>query len=303
MIHLNGKPTVVHSGTPETLSELCAADIKRNVRQVPIISPVARKLALLLGEQNHSLRRALRLIEMDPNLTMQILRTANSVSFARNREIHSVKLAIPRLGEQVLYDIAIRASETELKLHPMESFLFERNGLWVHSVYAALAAKQLAGMKPGLNLSLAYTAALLHDSGKAILSMHLRCDSEELSRRCSDPHDLDFCQLESDLLGMTHAQAGATLAQHWNLPGAICEALRLHHTPQYASSVHRRLVETIHVADIVALLADAQSDEDRVHAMLDQEQLQHFSLSRERLDKLVARVKVEFQTLCSVLIG
>lgn len=38
-------------------------------------------------------------------------------------------------------------------------------------------------------------------------------------------------EIEQELLGISHADLGAELAAHWNLPDEIVSVLRFHHTP------------------------------------------------------------------------
>jgi hypothetical protein len=56
---------------------------------------------------------------------------------------------------------------------------------------------------------------------------------------------------ERESLGFDHAEAGAALAQKWNLPSTIVEAARYHHQPQEAVK-NVALVDVVHVAEAVS---------------------------------------------------
>ena len=53
------------------------------------------------------------------------------------------------------------------------------------------------------------------------------------------------------MLGVTHADVGCWLAERWNLPGHLVEAIRFHHSPASAE-VNKDLVSLIHCADVIA---------------------------------------------------
>ena len=59
-------------------------------------------------------------------------------------------------------------------------------------------------------------------------------------------------EAEERLFGLAHPEAGAQLAQHWDLPDELEACIRFHHAPRYASDKHREMVSLIHVADVLS---------------------------------------------------
>ena len=97
--------------------------------------------------------------------------------------------------------------------------MFDRTGLWIHSLAVACCCEQIAQLHPelGVDGEQAYLAGLLHDLGKMALDVVLpqayeRVLSMSASRRC--PLSL----IEQTVLGFDHHTAGKRLAEHWKLP-------------------------------------------------------------------------------------
>ena len=54
------------------------------------------------------------------------------------------------------------------------------------------------------------------------------------------------------VLGVDHAEVGAHLLEHWNLPGEVVRATRWHHEPERATT-SCGLVDVVHVADVICM--------------------------------------------------
>jgi putative nucleotidyltransferase with HDIG domain len=274
-----------------------AEQLAERVQQVPLLSPVVRKLMSMLGDPATNLREISHLIEMDPSLTIQVLRAANAAFFHRGQQIVSVQQAVSHLGEEMVFSVAVRVCAGDVMNHPLKGYIADNSCLWSHSVYTAMGARQLARRNSkGPEPDLAYTAGLLHDIGKAILSDWLCNAPGEVARRVADPGDHEFIGLEDSLLGINHQTAGYALARHWMLPETLCDAILHHHGPSSAPPRSAWLAEIVHVADLLALMAGYTTGADALNYRLDNPGLQHFTFSRFELDQLVSQIQEEFLT-------
>ncbi|RMD93076.1 MAG: HDOD domain-containing protein, partial [Calditrichaeota bacterium] len=68
-------------------------------------------------------------------------------------------------------------------------------------------------------------------------------------------------ELEKHHLGITHAQIGAMLLEHWKFPQSIVRAVGYHHNPIAVDS-NKDLVATIRLADVMCELWGIGFDED-----------------------------------------
>jgi len=54
--------------------------------------------------------------------------------------------------------------------------------------------------------------------------------------------------VETEVLGYSHQEIGSFLSDKWNLPDAICDAIKFHHTPTN-SEIDKKLTSIVHLAD------------------------------------------------------
>jgi HD-like signal output (HDOD) protein len=104
--------------------------------------------------------------------------------------------------------------------------------LWDHSITTAYLSKKIATLEtgdPGISNS-AFTAGLLHDSGRLILAT---CLPEEYGRLLQGPAQSPspLWLREKDALGASHQEVGAYLLGIWGLPDDIVGAVASHHIP------------------------------------------------------------------------
>jgi HD-like signal output (HDOD) protein len=80
------------------------------------------------------------------------------------------------------------------------------------------------------------------------------------------------------VLGVTHAEVGGWLAERWNLPNHLVEAISMHHTPTRAEH-NKDLVALIHCADVFAGRMATQSVEFDKGIDFDQDALSRLQLT------------------------
>ena len=101
---------------------------------------------------------------------------------------------------------------------------------WKHSLAVAAAAEMLAARaKPKVNAADAFVCGLLHDIGRWHSTRRFR----KLYPRVVEMATLtrgDLADVERRIIGLDHGLAGKRLAEAWNLPQLITQAIWLHGT-------------------------------------------------------------------------
>jgi putative nucleotidyltransferase with HDIG domain len=157
------------------------------------------------------------LIGADPCLAAQVLRICHAMPFAK--PALRMEGVVAMAGKSRLQALALTspllrfpetpgrsASQTQRMLH----------SFWQHSSWTALLSERLAGWTGYPDPEKAYVAGLLHDIGKVPLMVQgVFADGNEE---------------ESD----HHAEIGRLLAEAWNYPPELIEAVALHHCPRQA---------------------------------------------------------------------
>jgi len=143
---------------------------------------------------------------------------------------------------------------------PQEGYGLPAGALWTHSVTVALAGRLVAQRMNCPQLGLLFTAGLLHDCGKVVLNEFVRAEYAEIVRRVAEDR-LSFCDVERQVLGYTHAEVGARVAEAWKLPASIVDCIRYHHEPEQ-NTPPSAVVDAVHLADSVGLMLGVGAGDD-----------------------------------------
>src|SRR5208283_2169216 len=161
------------------------------------------RLIELLNQTDVDIDQIVELIEYDPSLTVQVMRRCNSAYLGASNPASDLREATARLGLNQIFQLVAALSTAAAMRPEQKGYGIEPGELWKHSVTAALAGKLIAS-EHDENASLVFTACLLHDIGKIVLSHKLEGRYAEVlaeTKRSQRP----MLAIERDLLGFDHA--------------------------------------------------------------------------------------------------
>ncbi len=221
------------------------------VKTLPPAPRLLVELLRLLQEPEVDASSIVDCVTFDPALTASVLQRCNSAAQGLAEPVHSISEGVVRLGFNEIYRlVAATIAETALN-SPQPGYGIAAGQLWQHSAATAVAARVVAG-RLGLEVNQAFTAALLHDIGKLVLSSLLEDAYNEVIRE-TEQAGHSFLKTEKILLGVDHAEAGGRLLERWGFPDVLVSAVRCHHDPVQANP-HKRLAACVYVSDMVAHL-------------------------------------------------
>lgn len=268
--------------------------IQRKIDSLPLLPQVAFRLMNLINDENHSIKDVVKIIETDAPLTGRVLRVANSAAFSRGVPISTVNRAILHLGENMVVGIALGSFSSNLMISPLKGYLSVTGELWDHSLRTAITARKLTEYGIGeVNGELAYTAGLLHDIGKLVLSEFLEGITEKLLQLFKEEEYEDYIDAENDWIGTNHADVGSTLAQHWRLPDPLCSVIKNHHRPNNADE-YQDLSYMVHLGDIFAMMAGDGTGADSLVYKMDDDYVKYVNIDESNFTILLLNVQEEF---------
>ncbi len=209
---------------------------------------VACKLTRLLKAAPFN-SEVVSIVHYDPILTAQILKVCNTVIFRGREPISSVEEAVARLGFANILRIVWQISIGERMNVPLPVYGMEVGQLWRHSITVGIAAEEIRKLTSQVEEdgATAFTAGLLHDFGKIMINMSLLPMYEEI-HDYSRSKDISLLEAEKILLGMDHAELGASILTRWLQPDSLVRAVANHHVPEDPSST--ALSCLVHLADV-----------------------------------------------------
>jgi putative nucleotidyltransferase with HDIG domain len=238
---------------PVDLKELINRDIS-----LPVCPVVFTSLLSALGQADSSCVDLAEILQSDATLASQVLRAANSAVYGLPRQVRSIDEAIFRIGFKEVWSISSALKARELFRTQNQPWSAFNAKLWDHTLLTAALARVLVTRCKLDRADELFTAALLHDIGKAVL-YQVTPDYAVLCQNASmTGHELS--QLENDFFGTNHAKLGAELLRHWNLPETLADLVAKHHdepgNPAETGRRHHALVLANEFAHALALSAD-----------------------------------------------
>lgn len=234
-------------------------------------------------------------IQADVGITAKVLRICNSAYYGFARQVSSLDEAGNRLGVNTLVNLVLTACSGSY-FKSFGTSQARANELWERSVSNALSASLLANIQGDIDKSAAYTVGLLQDIGEVVLERFLPAEAKEIQLQLQT--GLTRTAIEAQLLGEDHAHIGARLAEQWNFPETLVDAIRFHHAPGSAS-IAPDLACTASIADSIT---SSLSDGDSVATLTD-DVLRLVGLDTIGFESLETRVHAELERAREFIAG
>ena len=106
---------------------------------------------------------------------------------------------------------------------------------------------------------------------------------------------LDYLTAEEEKLGTNHCIIGAAMAKMWKLPSPFPEIIRHHHHPQAADEKYHRIIYTVHLGDIIAMMRGIGTGCDSMCYQLENGYKELLGIRKNQLPAIMLRVDEEFQ--------
>jgi len=229
------------------------------------------------------------LISSDQSLVAMLLKLANSAYYGYARRIETLPEAIVLLGFSTIKSLAITATTMNLLFQSQDELSEVRHEIWSHSLGVGVAARALARKRGNIHPEKAFVAGLLHDLGMIILSVYRKDEFLEILAMAQDC-GWTYEAAEAEVLGFSHADLGAQVAEAWSFPATHCEAIRCHHNPSSAT-LQPGLAQVAHLADWMVIDLGVGKLVDTDQPEPDETALEEFRIPRKDLPRVVESLR------------
>lgn len=270
------------------MGRITAETVIEAVNDIPALPQVAVRVMELTGHPDSTAQDISNELMKDQSITARVLRWANSAFYGFPRRIGTVTDAVVLLGFRTIRSIVLAAAVNDVLDRRIEGYALEQGELWQHSQSSAMAARVLGRKAKYAYLDLAYTAALLHDIGKVILNRFMKETYHDVVGLVTN-ENISFMEAEDRVLGFNHALIGSRVAEKWNLPPELVEAIALHHNPE-AASINPHLTAITHLADAVCVSMGIGIGIDGLLYPLSQSAIELLGLSEIDIDNVISEL-------------
>ena len=266
------------------------------VRALPSLPAAVVQLMSLLQQQDVNLDPIAETLSLDQALAAKVLQLANSPFYGMSGRITSIRNGINILGLRPLSTLVLAAVLT-VQFDQMHGKALHLDEFWSHSIASAVAARALAEAQ-GLDEASAFTAGLLHDIGLLVLDSLYPIEMAQALEWAVE-HDAPHLQAEQALLGVSHAEVGAWLAQHWHFAPEVVAAIAGHHNPP--DSAQLNLTDLVHAANALVHALDLAGVAHEAVPPLQPGAWGRMASLRQHLPRLLPRIEQEFEQLRAIL--
>ncbi len=229
--------------------------IQKLIKEIENLKPIpaiANQVLAVVDNPDSSMEDIANVIQYDPAITANILRTCNSVYFGLKNPAESIKTAVNMLGIDQVVELVLLKSGTKALSGGSKGYGLEEGDMWRYSVSSAVIAKQLAVKFNLENKNTIFTSALIKDIGKIVLQTHV-FDSYHKIQDLVDNKKYSFREAEKKVIGIDHAELGAMIAKMWKFSPKMVNIIRHHHLSD-ESMIKDREIAVVYLADCICMM-------------------------------------------------
>lgn len=191
---------------------------------IPAVPMVAVKILRLIDEPKTTIEDLQKAIMADQALATRVLKMANSAFYGVRHNVDTISEAIAIMGFNTIRNLTLAVATREV----YKRFGLIEQKLWEHSLGVSIASGIIASTIPLIKNEEAVVAGLLHDVGKVIMN---NAEPERFILLTQKVYEerVTYHEIEGDIFGFTHSEAGHILAEKWGFPEVLCDVIRYHH--------------------------------------------------------------------------
>ena len=222
--------------------------IEKCVRNLPTLPTIYSSLQDAMTNPRVTTDEIARIISSDQASAFKVLRVVNSPFYGFSGKISTISSAILHLGFNEVRNIVLALSVINMFKHNKIILDFRPVDFWEHSIAVGVATRLIGTALGASNLENYFLAGILHDIGKLLFFDIAEDEYEQVLLRVEETKRV-VVDVEKEILGLDHTDAGKILADKWKLPPSIKNVIEYHHK---GTSFGRddSIVAAVHIADI-----------------------------------------------------
>ncbi len=236
------------------------ADVLKEIDSIPVPNFVVTKVIELASKPDVSAAELTSIIEKDPNLTVRIMKLANSAYYGLPQKITNLSHAIMILGFKTLRNLVIGVyTHDAFFSFKLETTKVSSEDLWWHLVSTAIATESVSNATGFINKEEAFLAGMLHDIGKVILAKLFPKYVDALITLAS-ARSLTYEQAEKEMEFPDHVFVAKYLLEKWKFPEIIRIPVEFHHNPGgVQDESFKDITAIVHASDVISSILNQKA--------------------------------------------
>lgn len=246
--------------------------ISKRIKSLPPLNESTLEIQRICNDEGASLKDLAKVVEKDPMLTANILKSANSPLYGFSREISSVDRAVNLFGMTTIKGFALNAAvKNSFKINLSAYNMDEAKFAKISTMQNSLAINWLSKGSDDVK-KVVIPASFLLEIGKIIISAELieTNKANEFKQGLSELKNIrELSEYEKQFLGMSSEEVTSMIFDKWNLEVDMIDAIFYSVTPEKASNDIRNNAIALNIVSNLVNIFGIFNEEIMVQCILD----------------------------------
>jgi len=214
---------------------------------------VLSRLGVLLKDPDNGIEEIAKLLQTDGGLSMDAIRTSNSVRYGIGPKITNVHGALVKVGYNQIISLIGTALSKQVFMKDLSAYGMTADEYWTNSYFCGVFLEAHA-KSLGLFADDAYLLGLLHSIGRVVINELLLKSTPECRWNRTTPCE----EWEESIVGFRQDHTGAALLKNWKFTPGIYQRVADQNSPQ--AQAKDKLLQLLDYARTCAALNHYQLD-------------------------------------------
>ncbi|MCD4720137.1 MAG: HDOD domain-containing protein [Desulfobacula sp.] len=274
-------------------------ELIKEIKNLKPIPAVANQLLIVVDNPDSSMQDIANVIQYDPIMTTNVLKTCNSAYFGLKHPAESIKDAVNMLGTDQVIELVLMKSGAKALGGSQKGYGLEPGDMWRYSVSSAVIAKQVAIKLSLKNKNAIFTSALVKDIGKIVLEKHVLRSSKKIQNLVEN-ENFSFREAEKKILGIDHAELGAMIAKMWKFSPRMVKIIRHHHLSD-ETMIKDKEIAAVYLADCICMMMGSGVGSDGLSYRFKARAMKELNVSADDLAMIIAEFGINMQEIEELL--
>ncbi|NOX16575.1 MAG: HDOD domain-containing protein [Epsilonproteobacteria bacterium] len=226
------------------------SSILKKIKALPPLDETVIMIQRICSDKNSSMQDLIKVVERDPMLTANILKSANSPLYGFSKEIKNAAHAISLFGMATIRGFALSSAIKENIKIDLEPYGINKHKfLDISTMQSAFMFKWYSKVDRSM-LDVLQPASFMMEIGKIIIAHELiesGKGKEFRSAVLKETNIEQLSKLEKEMVGYTNEEITAKIFEKWNLEDELIESIEFSINPFLASEHMQKFAKALYV--------------------------------------------------------
>ena len=238
------------------------------ISSLPPLPETVSQIEAAYADPNTDVKKIAAIVEQDPMVVADLLKTLNSAYYGMRREITNIEQAVALLGMREVKDLVVNLSlrnmlRTNLSPYGISSETFAKI-----SQFQSLLAQKWMKTIDASKVDRVRMLALLQEIGKIVIADELLLEGEDATFKAELEAGWDIREVERNYMDATTAEVSAAMLRHWEFEEVFVDIIQWADQPNQADAEHKVDAWVLRIASEAVSIRDTLGEKGRKRALL-----------------------------------